>query len=106
VAGAGSGAIFRGSLSTVILTSGPDDRAGVLATFFTAGYAGLSVPVIGLGLLLQHLSPRVTLLIFALVVGLGILAAAPILVRQHDSGDPCPPPDARRPGRPLQHAQT
>jgi MFS family permease len=81
VAGVGSGAIFRGSLTMIILTSGPDDRAGVLATFFTAGYAGLSVPVIGVGLLLQHLSPRVTLLIFALVVGLGILAAAPILLR-------------------------
>jgi hypothetical protein len=49
----------------------------------------------------------VTLLIFALVVGLGILAAAPILVRQHDSGDPCPPSDKRRPGRPaLQPTQT
>jgi MFS family permease len=85
VAGAGSGAIFRGSLTTVILTSGPDDRAGVLATFFTAGYAGLSVPVVGVGLLFQRLSPRVTLLIFALVVGLGILAAAPVLVRPADA---------------------
>ena len=56
-----------------------DDRAEVLATFFIAGYAGLSVPVLGLGIALQHLSPRVTLLIFALVVGLGILAAAPVL---------------------------
>jgi hypothetical protein len=85
VSGAGSGAIFRGSLTTVILTSGPDDRAGVLATFFTAGYAGLSVPVVGVGLLFQHLSPRVTLLIFALVVGLGILAAAPVLVHPADA---------------------
>jgi hypothetical protein len=59
--------------------------AGVLATFFTAGYAGLSVPVVGLGLLLQRLSPRVTLLIFALVVGLGILSAAPVLVRPADA---------------------
>src|SRR5262249_27618186 len=42
---------------------------GALATFFTAGYAGLSVPVIGVGLLLQHLSPRVTLLIFGVAVG-------------------------------------
>jgi len=30
---------------------------------------------------LHHLSPRVTLLIFALIVGLGIVAAAPVLVR-------------------------
>jgi len=81
VIGAAGGAIFRGSLTVVISTSGPDDRAGALATFFTAGYAGVSLPVIGVGLALRHLSPRVTLLIFALAVALGILAAAPILVR-------------------------
>jgi MFS family permease len=81
VVGAGGGAIFRGSLSVVISTSGPGDRAGALATFFTAGYAGVSLPVVGVGVALQYLSPRVTLLIFALPVGLGILAAARILVR-------------------------
>ena len=85
VAGVRSGAIFRGGLTLVILTSGSDDRAGTLATFFTAAYAGLSVPVVGLGLLLQHLSPRVTLLIFALALGPGILAAAPVLVRPADA---------------------
>jgi hypothetical protein len=47
------------------------------------------VPVLGLGLMLQHLSPRVTLLIFALAVGLGILAAAPVLVRPLEP-DPAP----------------
>jgi hypothetical protein len=42
--------------------------------------------VLGAGIALQYLSPRVTLLIFAAAVGLGILAAAPLLVRrQHDS---------------------
>jgi MFS family permease len=81
VSGAGGGAIFRGSLTLVVSTSNADDRAGVLAAFFIAGYAGLSVPVLGLGIALQHLSPRVTLLIFALIVGFGLLAAAPVLVR-------------------------
>jgi MFS family permease len=81
VVGAGGGAIFRGSLSVVIAVSGPEDRAGALATFFAAGYAGVSVPVVGVGLVLQHLSPRVTLLIFSLAVGLGILAAGRILLR-------------------------
>ena len=85
VSGAGGGAIFRGSLTLVISTSDADDRAGVLATFFIAGYAGLSVPVLGLGIALQQLSPRATLLIFALIVGLGILAAAPALVRPPDA---------------------
>ena len=81
VAGIGVGAIIRGSLTVVISTASPDDRAGALATFFTAGYAGVSLPVVGVGVMLQHLSPRVTLLIFAVAVGLVILAAAPILVR-------------------------
>ena len=81
VAGSGIGAIIRGSLSVVISTASPDDRAGALATFFTAGYAGVSLPVVGVGVILQHLSPRVTLLIFAVAVGLVILAAVPILIR-------------------------
>jgi MFS family permease len=81
VAGIGLGAIVRGSLTVVIATSHPDDRAGAVATFFTAGYVGVSLPVVGAGVALQHVSPRVTLLIFASAVGLGILAAAPHLVR-------------------------
>ena len=84
VSGAAGGAIYRGSLTLAISTSDADDRAGVLAAFFIAGYAGLSVPVVGVGLLLQHLTPRVTLLIFAAAVGVGILAAAPVLVRPLD----------------------
>ena len=59
----------------------------VLATFFIAGYAGLSIPVVDLGIALQHPSPRVTLLI-AVIVVLGILAAAPVLVRPPDTNPP------------------
>ncbi len=82
VVGAGGGAILRGSLTVVIGTAGAADRASALATFFTAAYVGLALPVLGLGIALQFLSPRVTLLIFGLAVGLGILAATPFLVRQ------------------------
>jgi predicted MFS family arabinose efflux permease len=37
VAGTGIGAVIRGSLTVMISTASPDDRAGALATFFTAG---------------------------------------------------------------------
>ena len=84
--------MIRGCVTIVISTAGPDDRAGAVATLFTAGYAGVSIPVIGVGIVLQHLSPRVTLLIFALAVGLGILVAARILVR--------PPAEPAHPPRP------
>ena len=95
VAGAGIGAMIRGCVTIVISTAKPDDRAGAVATLFTAGYAGVSIPVIGIGIVLQHLSARVTLLIFALAVGCGILAAAPILVRApaHPAQPPRPDPD-------------
>jgi MFS family permease len=82
VVGAGGGAILRGSLTVVIATAGTADRAGALATFFTAAYLGLALPILGLGIALQFLTPRVTLLIFAVAVGLGILAATPFLARR------------------------
>lgn len=81
IAGAGIGAMIRACLTIVISSAAPEDRARAVATVFTAGYAGVSIPVIGVGIVLQHLSPRLTLLIFALAVGLGILASARILVR-------------------------
>jgi hypothetical protein len=82
VAGAGVGGIFRASLGIVISTSGPQDRAATLALFFVAGYAGVSLPVLGIGVALEFLSPQITLLTFGLAVGAGILAAAPVLVRE------------------------
>jgi MFS family permease len=82
VAGIGGGAIIRGSLSVVLSTASAADRAGALATYFTAGYVGVSLPVLGAGVALQYLSPRVTLLIFAAAVAVGILAAAPLMVRR------------------------
>jgi MFS family permease len=86
VTGLGGSAIFRASLVIVIAISRPEDRAGALATFFTAGYGAISLPVVGLGIALQFLSPQVALLIFGLAVGLGILVAAPTLLRQPGTG--------------------
>ena len=81
IAGAGGGLIFRGSLSFVIASSSADVRAGALATYFTAAYIGIAIPVIGAGAVLQFASPRVTLLVFGVAVSIGIVAAAPILFR-------------------------
>jgi MFS family permease len=84
VTGIGGGAIIRGSLTVVISTASAADRAGALATYFTAGYVGVSLPVLGAGVALQTLSPRVTLLLFATAVAIGILAAAPFLIRRQE----------------------
>jgi len=84
VAGAGCGGIFRASLQTAIAVSTAEDRAGTLATFFAAGYAGISLPVVGAGVALQFVSPRVTLLLFGVAAGAGLLAAFPVLVRPRE----------------------
>jgi MFS family permease len=80
VSGAGAGAVFKGTVGTVIEISTAATRAEALAGLFLVGYLGLSVPVLGAGVALQYVSARDTLLGFALLVGTGIIAAAPRLL--------------------------
>jgi hypothetical protein len=82
VTGAGGGAMFKGALGTVISVAAPESRAEALAGLFLAGYVGLSLPVIGLGVALQELSVEATLLGFAVLVAAGVVAASrPLLGR-------------------------
>jgi MFS family permease len=81
ISGAGSGAIFKGSLGTVMLIAEPTRRAESLAGILLAGYVGLSVPAIGLGIALRDVSPKATLLGFAIAVAIAIIAATPALLR-------------------------
>jgi hypothetical protein len=82
VSGAGGGLLFRGSVGTVAAIAAPEHRAEALAGLFLAGYIGLAVPVIGLGVLTVQLSVRVSLLIFAgLLAGVVLVAARPLLAR-------------------------
>jgi MFS family permease len=82
VSGAGGGLLFKGSLGTAAALADDDDRAEVLAGLFLGGYFGLSVPVIGLGVLTQELSPRTSLLGFACLMAVALLAASPALLRR------------------------
>ena len=66
--GGGAGALFKGALGTVIAVAPEDGRAEALAGLFLAGYIGLAVPIIGLGVTLQFTTPRVALLAFALAI--------------------------------------
>ena len=74
LAGVGSGAIYRSTLTVVPTTAPGHDRAGALALFFIAGYVGLSLPVIGAGVALLFVSFKTVMLMFALAVAVGILA--------------------------------
>jgi MFS family permease len=80
VVGAGSGLMFKGAIATVAEISVAEHRGEALAGLFLACYLGLAGPVIGLGVLTQIASTRVSLLVFAGLLALGILAATPALV--------------------------
>ena len=80
VAGAGAGLMFKGAIGTVTEISLPECRAEAVAGLFLAAYPGLAGPVIGLGALTQVASTRVSLLAFAGLLALGILAATPALL--------------------------
>jgi MFS family permease len=119
VVGAGSGLMFKGAIATVSEISSQEHRAEALAGLFLAAYLGLAGPVIGLGALTQIAATRVSLLVFAGLLALGILAATPALLGRsasHPSFQPPPPersnhvPDSAqgnpaRPDRPRDHAR-
>lgn len=86
VIGAGSGLMFKGTIATVAEISSEEHRAEALAGLFLAAYLGLAGPVIGLGALIQIASTRVSLLAFAGLLAVGILAATPALLGRRVRG--------------------
>jgi len=81
LSGAGSGAIYRSTLTVVLTTAPAADRGGALALFFVVGYVGLSLPVVGAGIALVSIGLKTILLIFGGTVAAGILVASPVLLR-------------------------
>jgi MFS family permease len=92
--GAGGGAIFKGAVGTVMRIAPPDRIAESLAGLFLAVFVGLSLPVVGAGITLsRHVSPKDTLLGFAIVVSAGIAVSSFRLVgraRARDGGGATP----------------
>lgn len=68
VAGAGAGAIFKSSVSVVSGLSDEGRRAETLAGIFVAGYTGLAVPILGLGIAIRYAGIQPSLVAFAVVV--------------------------------------
>ncbi len=87
LAGAGAGAVFKGSISTALDIAPAQSRGEVLAGLFLAAYLGLAVPVLGLGLATQALSARTALLGFSALLAVVIaVAARRLLARPARSG--------------------
>jgi MFS family permease len=93
VLGAGAGLMFRGAIARIAEISCAEHRAEALAGLFLAAYLGLAGPVVGLGALTQFASTRVSVLVFAALLALAILAATPALLgrsRTHRYSRPQP----------------
>jgi MFS family permease len=69
VGGAAIGAVFLGSLATANRLAPPGERGRVISAFFVACYAGLIIPVVGVGVASEFISD------FAAVLVLSVLLA-------------------------------
>jgi MFS family permease len=82
VTGAGAGLVFKGSLAVAASTAPAGSRAEVLAGFFLGAYIGLSVPVVALGVVTQHIPARDAMLVFAALAALAIAASVRAVARR------------------------
>jgi MFS family permease len=81
IGGAGAGFALRAAVLSINQQAPPERRGEVLSTFFVIAYIGISLPVIGAGILITTttlLTATVTLAVFVSVLATG---AAAILVR-------------------------
>ncbi|WP_327348045.1 MFS transporter [Streptomyces europaeiscabiei] len=82
VGGAGQGLAFRGALSAVAAASETDRRAAVISALFVVAYTGISVPVIGVGLLAEPLGLEGAGLVFIACMALLVSIAGVYLLRR------------------------
>ena len=111
-AGAGAGLLFKAAVGAVAAMAPRAERGEALASLFLFAYAGLIVPVIGLGVALEHTAATTAMtwftgILLALLVTVGVLARrsraveTPSRVRRHG-----PPATGRRgPGGTGQHPE-
>ncbi|MFJ3876049.1 MFS transporter [Streptomyces sp. NPDC090077] len=82
VGGTGQGLAFRGALSVVARASPADRRAAVISTLFVVAYTGISVPVIGVGLLVEPVGLEGAGLVFIACMAVLVSAAGAYLLRR------------------------
>lgn len=97
ICGAGFGLCLRGGIGLLNRAAPPDQRAEVLSAFYVAAYLGLSVPVVGIGLLANVVGLPTAALALATLISL--LAVPLLLSRERPSYSlPADGRDERAPG--------
>ncbi|MFJ3306364.1 MFS transporter [Streptomyces sp. NPDC086549] len=82
VGGGGQGLSFRGALAAVAEASPADRRAAVISTLFVVAYAGISVPVIGVGVLTGPIGLEGAGLVFIACMAVLVSSAGVYLLRR------------------------
>ncbi|WP_405576876.1 MFS transporter [Streptomyces sp. NBC_01092] len=82
VGGVGQGLAFRAALSAVAGASPADQRAAVISTLFVVAYGGISLPVIGVGVLTGPMGLEGAGLVFIACMAVLVTSAAAYLVRR------------------------
>lgn len=82
VGGCGQGLAFRGALSAVAAASPEDRRAAVISTLFVVAYTGISLPVIGVGVLTEPLGLEGAGLVFIACMAVLVSTAGVYLLRR------------------------
>ncbi|WP_037879268.1 MFS transporter [Streptomyces sp. NRRL F-5727] len=82
VGGTGQGLTFRAALSAVAAASPPDRRAAVISSLFVVAYTGISIPVIGVGLLADPLGLEGAGLVFIACMLVLVASAGAYLLRR------------------------
>jgi len=86
VTGVGFGACFSGALRMVLPLAHPDERAGLLSTFYVQSYLAFSLPAIAVGLAV----PTLGLSVAAYVYGAVVIALATISLLATRAPRPAP----------------
>ena len=74
LSGAGAGIVFSASLRSALRSTDAATRPRASTLVFTAAYAGLAVPVVGVGLLLTAAPPALAAWLFAAAIAVGAVA--------------------------------
>ncbi|MER8039484.1 MFS transporter [Streptomyces hydrogenans] len=88
VGGTGQGLAFRAALSAVAAASPPGQRAAVISSLFVVAYTGISIPVIGVGLLADPLGLEGAGLVFIACMLVLVASAGAYLLRRARAAAP------------------
>jgi MFS family permease len=80
--GVGHGLVFAGNLAEITVATPAAERGAVLGAIYFVNYAGLGIPVIGVGILSLWTGLETATTVAAIVIAAGCVVLTPLVIRQ------------------------